>query len=69
MPTPCPSCRLNKKRIFFDIEKAVIEAKKLAIENEQTYAVYKEGKSVSYTDAATAAANGYTIIQMVSKYQ
>jgi hypothetical protein len=68
MPTPCPTCRLNKKKIFFDIDKAVSEAKKLAIENAQTYAVYKEGSAISYTDAATAAANGYTIIQMVSKY-
>ena len=68
MPTPCINCRLNKKRIFFDIEKARIEAKKLAIKNEKTYAIYQEGKAISYTDADTAAANGYTAIEIVSRY-
>jgi uncharacterized FlgJ-related protein len=59
---------LNKKRIFFDIEKAVLEAKKLAIENEKTFCIYKEGKAISYTDAATAIIKGYDIIQYVSGF-
>lgn len=64
----CLDCLSKKKKVFFDIEKAIPEAKKLAIENGKTYAIYREGKAVSYTDATTAVANGYDILQMVSQY-
>lgn len=68
MPTPCINCRLNKKRVFFDIEKARIAAKKLAIQNEKTYAIYQEGKAISYTDADTARASNFNIIEFLSQY-
>jgi hypothetical protein len=69
MPTPCPECRLRKKKVYFDIDKARSEAKKLAVQNEKTYALYKEGKnSVAYSEAATARSNGYDIIELISKY-
>lgn len=68
MPSPCPECRLRKKKVYFDLDKILIEAKKEAVQNEKTYAIYKEGKTFGYTDAATAIANGYAIEQMVSKY-
>ena len=64
----CLDCLSKKKRIFFDIEKAIPEAKKLAIENEKTFAIYKQGKAISYTDADTATSNGYEILQLVSRY-
>ena len=68
MAERCIDCVLNKKKIFFDIDKAVISAKKAAVQHGKTYAIYEEGKSICFTDAVTAIANGYTIIQMVSKY-
>ena len=68
MPSPCPTCRPKKTKIVFDINKARSEAKKLAIENEKTFAIYKTGNALSYTDYDTAIANGYDIKDVVSRY-
>ena len=68
MPTPCINCRLNKKKVLFDIEKAQTEAKRLAVQNEKTYAVYQQGKVYFYSEANEAIANGNEIIGFFSKY-
>ena len=66
MPSPCPTCRPKKTKIVFDINKARNEAKKLAIENEKTFAIYKTGNALSYTDADNAREKGYTVIEFLS---
>lgn len=44
------------------------EAKKYAISNEKTVAIYKEGFEYRYCEAEYAIANGYHISEMVSQY-
>jgi hypothetical protein len=49
------------------MDRARTEAKQLAIANEKTYVIYKEGKALSYTDAATARTKGIEPLEYVSK--
>lgn len=68
MAERCIECRINKKRVYFDIDKARTAAKQLAIEKTETYALYKDGKTIAFTSYATASAAGYDIIELVSKH-
>jgi hypothetical protein len=68
MAERCINCRLNKRKVFFDIDKAIAEAKVLAVQTQKSYAIIKEGKAIRYTEAAGAVSGGLDIIQVVSKY-
>lgn len=67
--TPCPECRLNKKKIFFNIDRAREQAKQHAIKSGETFALYGEGSVVSFIKYTTAIENGYNILEVVSKYE
>jgi hypothetical protein len=66
MPERCIDCIPNKTKLYFDLERARQQAKIKAIEEQQTYAIYRQGESVAITTAAGATACGYAIIEMVS---
>lgn len=69
--SPCIDCFNKKKKVFFDIEKARKEAGKKAVEEGETFALYKKGNQIEYAPASEEAdrvADGYKCIEMVSKY-
>lgn len=64
----CLDCLAQKTKIYFDIERARSEAKKQAVQNEKTFALYKEKNVIAFAEIESVRAKGYTIIEVVSKY-
>lgn len=64
----CVDCLNNKRKTYFSLDRVYDEVKKLAIEKEETYAIYKTGSSLQYATEREARTEGRNIVQLVSKY-
>jgi hypothetical protein len=65
----CDGCLVSNKGQQQNLQQVLDDGKKYAIENEKTVAIYKEGLDYKYCDAATAYANNYPIIKILSKHK
>lgn len=64
----CLDCLAQKTKIYFDIERARSEAKIQAVQNEKTFALYKEKNVIAFAEIESVQAGGHTIIEVVSKH-
>ncbi len=64
----CLDCLAKKTKVYFDVERARNEAKKQAVQNEKTFALYKEKNVIAFAEIESVQAGGHTIIELVSKY-
>lgn len=65
MPERCINCIPNKTKLYFDLERARKQAKTKAIEEQTTYAIYKQGESLAIATAGSIA-TGSVVVEMVS---
>jgi coenzyme F420-reducing hydrogenase gamma subunit len=64
----CESCHIGVMGQQMALNDIVLQAKKYAVENEKTMAIYKEGYDYRFIEYSIAAENGYQIVQVVSKH-
>lgn len=62
----CDGCLTSAKGQNQQLETVKNEARKYAIQTEQTMAVYKEGTDYFYTEAGEAIARGLPVMEFVS---
>lgn len=63
----CEGCFISARGQQEQLEQIRTQAKKYAIENEKTVAIYKEGFQYRFIEADKAG--GLIIIEIVSQYQ
>ena len=65
----CEGCLISAKGQAQTLDAVRAEAKKYAIENETTVAIYKEGNDYRYTSAETAVRAGIPVLEYLSGAQ
>jgi hypothetical protein len=65
----CEGCLISNQGQHELLSKVRTNAKKYAIENEKTVAIYKEGFEFFYIDEEKARELNYPVIEIVSKHQ
>jgi hypothetical protein len=68
MSEGCPSCFTSQKAMNESFQKVRIEAKKFAIDNQVSVAIYKEAFTFSYMEVNKAMELHYNILEFVSMY-
>lgn len=68
MDSGCEGCAISPRGQHEALSNIRTIAKKYAIENEKTVAIYKEGFEYRYCDAEVAINSAYAVIEMLSKH-
>lgn len=68
MSDGCEGCSISGRGQNEALTITRARAKKFAIDNEKTVAIYKEGFEFYYCEYDVARQNGYQIIEVVSKH-
>ena len=65
----CDGCLISGKGQNESLDVLRSQAKKYAVENEKTVAIYKEGFEFRFIEAEKASELGYPVVEIISKHQ